>query len=80
MPERPPILGIGIVAEEKIANRLYEIEMPNGHRAMGVIPKLGPFSEGKWHNRKVRVAFSPYDMSRCRIAEWLADGTTDSGA
>jgi translation initiation factor IF-1 len=73
MPERPSIIGIATVAAERIADRLYEVELPNGHRAMGVIPKLGPFSGSDWQNRKVRVAFSPYDMSRCRIMAWLDD-------
>ena len=71
MPERPPILGIGIVRAERIVDRLYEIEMPNGYRAMGVVPKAGPRCKGPGIDRRVRVAFSPYDMSRCRIAEWL---------
>lgn len=73
MPERPAILGTGTVIAERTPDRLYEVEMPNGHRALGVVPKLGPRCSGDWRQRKVRLAFSPYDMSRCRIAEWLAD-------
>lgn len=71
MPERPSILGVGTVIAERTADRLYDIEMANGHRAMGVVPKAGSRCTGKWQGRRVKVAFSPFDMSRCRIAEWL---------
>jgi hypothetical protein len=73
MPARPPILSIGTVSAERLPNRLYLITMKNGHRAFGVIPRTGPRCESAWQQRQVRVAYSPFDMSRCRIVEWLDD-------
>lgn len=72
MPERPSIPGIGIVRAERIPDRLYEVEMPNGYRVMAVVPKDGPTCPKPVDpaGAAVSTAFSPYDMSRCRITGW----------
>jgi len=78
MPERPSIIAVGTTVAERSRDRLYDIEMANGHQVVGVVSKLGPHCDGGWYGTQVRVAFSPFDMSRCRIIEWLApspDGT-----
>lgn len=73
MPERPPITGTGVVRAERVAGRLYEVEMQNGYRVFGVVPKDGPACPEHTDPVGVSVsaAFSPYDLSRCRITSWL---------
>ena len=70
MPERPSIIALGTPIAERTKDRLYDIEMANGHRVVGVVPKLGPRCDGDWNDQQVQVAFSPFDMSRCRIIDW----------
>ncbi len=70
MPERPSIIAIGTPVAERSRDRLYDIEMANGHRVVGVVAKLGPRCSGDWDQQQVKVAFSPFDMSRCRIIDW----------
>lgn len=71
MSERPAIIAIGKPIAERTKDRLYEIEMANGHRVVGVVAKLGPRCAGAWNEHQVEVAFSPFDLSRCRIIDWL---------
>jgi hypothetical protein len=73
MPERPPITGTGVVRAERVVDRLYEVEMPNGFRVFGVVPKDGPVcpEDAEPVGASVSAAFSPYDLSRCRITGWL---------
>jgi hypothetical protein len=72
MPERPPILARGVIRHERRADMLYEIEMPNGHRALAVVPKEGPRPpEGAQPvGMTITVAFSPFEMNRSRIVSW----------
>lgn len=73
MPERPSIVARGIIRAERIADRLYEVEMPNGHRAHAVVKKDGPRCPlAGTVGHSVTVSFSPFDMSRCQIVEWHA--------
>lgn len=72
MGERPPIISRGRIIAEREAGRLYEIEMPNGHHALAVLPQEIPGTETPT-GRLAEVLFSPFDMSRCRIAAWLED-------
>lgn len=78
MQERPPLLSRGRIVAEPVPDRLYEIVMPNGYRALAVLPQEippppGPSAEGLL----AEVGFSPYDMSRCRIAAWVDEETSD---
>lgn len=70
--ERPPIVACGVIRRVHTAGRLYEVEMANGHRAIAVVPKEGPFpgDGGDRIGCGVTTAFSPFDMSQCRIVRW----------
>ncbi len=72
MTERPANPGRGRVVTECTPDRLYEVEMPNGYRAMAVIPREGPRLDAGEPavGREVDLEFSPYDMSRCRVVNW----------
>jgi len=72
VPERPRQTGIGIIREERTPDHIYEIEMPNGFRAVAVLPKEGPACPDDVEpvGAAVVASFSPFDMSRCRIVEW----------
>lgn len=72
MPERPPILARGVIWHERQPEQLYEIEMPNGHRALAVVPKEGPLPPAGAEpvGMTVTVAFSPFEMSRSRVVSW----------
>ncbi|MBL9153138.1 MAG: hypothetical protein JNK37_11650 [Verrucomicrobiales bacterium] len=79
MPERPPILGRGTIRATYEPGLLYQVEMTNGHRAYAVVSKEGPFPPSRDETADgipVTVAFSPFEMSRCRIVAW-ADGEID---
>ncbi|MCB1234169.1 MAG: hypothetical protein KDM91_03775 [Verrucomicrobiae bacterium] len=71
MPERPPIRGHGRVVAERIPGRLYEIEMPNGFRTLGIPPKEGfpdrPGDSAASVGDTVAMEFSAYDMSSGRM-------------
>ena len=75
MPERPPIIGKGIIRSVYEAGRLYQVEMANGYRAYAVVPKAGPQPPeeciAEADGAEVVVEFKPYDMSRCKITEWV---------
>jgi len=75
MPERPPIRALGRVVREHRADHLYEVEMPNGYRAYAIAERKGPKPAesglGSAIDAAVQVEFSPFDMSRCKIAAWL---------
>ena len=76
MPERPSIVARGIIRAERVADRLYEVEMPNGHRAHAVVKKEGPRCPlAAAVKATVTVSYSPFDMSRCQIVEWHAVAT-----
>ncbi len=73
MPERPPIQAVGRVVEILEPGRLYRVEMANGYRAYAVIERTGPPPPGGADptGAMVELEFSPYDMSRCHLVEWL---------
>ncbi len=75
MSERPPITGKGTIVEIHESGRLYQIEMKNGHRAYAVIPKGGPLIPKGENEEGIQavVEYSSYDMTRCKILEWIAD-------
>jgi hypothetical protein len=79
MSEREPIRGRGIPIEEREPGRLYLVRMPNGHQAIAVTPRGGPAApDGIPFDRlEMEVAFSPYDMSRCKITRWLKSGNQE---
>lgn len=66
--ERPPIIGRGRIVTEHKPGKLYAVEMPNGHRAYAVVywPK-GETPPTFEIDQEVRVQYSPYDMTRCKI-------------
>ncbi len=70
--QRPQIKGVGEVIEVLDSGRLYRVKMKNEHVAYAVVPKDGPVSDTDNPGAKVEVEFSPYDMSRCKIAGWLS--------
>ncbi|MCB1079430.1 MAG: hypothetical protein KDM64_16550 [Verrucomicrobiae bacterium] len=72
MPQRPPILGRGVVRAVRQPDLLYEIEMPNGHLALAVVPKEGPRLPAGIEPIGIALlgAFSPFEMNRCRIVSW----------
>ncbi|MEO0416688.1 MAG: hypothetical protein AAF226_17235 [Verrucomicrobiota bacterium] len=70
--ERPPIEAIGRVVEIEKPDYVYRVEMENGFVAYAVRSKDGPACESDSPiDEKVHVRFSAYDMSRCKIIEWL---------
>ena len=71
MSERPPILGTGTIETIREEGRLFDVKMPNGYIAIAVLPKDGPACPEKVLGATVEVAFSPYDMSRCKVSRWL---------
>ncbi|HQW29272.1 MAG: hypothetical protein KA152_04335 [Verrucomicrobiales bacterium] len=72
MAERPPIQAIGRVVQVHEADRLYGVEMANGHRAYAVVERKGPRLPEAIEplDCEVILHFSPFDMSRCRIVGW----------
>jgi len=72
MAERPPIFAAGRVVKVYTPGRLYEIEMPNGHRAYGIVERKGPRPpEGQdAMGLAVTTLYSPYDFSRCKVVAW----------
>lgn len=71
MAERPPLTGRGRVIATRAADHLYDVEMPNGHRAIAVLAREGPRpGDPDPRGRTALLAFSPYDMSRCRVISW----------
>ena len=71
MPERPPIVARGTICAEFAPDRLYQVEMKNGHRAHAVVRKEGPRAPANDAiGSTVTLSFSPFDMSRCQILEW----------
>lgn len=72
MAERPPITAQGRITRTHEAARLFEVEMSNGYQAYAILEKKGPEPPSEDPSgAKVTVHFSPYDMSRCRVVEWL---------
>jgi len=74
MSERPPIRARGRVTRAHEPGRLYEVEMANGYRAYGIVEKKGPRPVGEPVGSEVIVDFSPFDMSRCKVVEWVEGG------
>jgi len=74
MSERPPITGTGTIVEIHEPGRLYQIEMKNGHRSYAVIQKGGPLfpEEKSEEGAQAVVEYSSYDMTRCKIVEWVS--------
>lgn len=71
MSERPQIESIGTIVNVREPNRLYDIKMENGYVAIAVVPKDGPICpKEEAVGSKVRVQFSPYDMSRSKVLAW----------
>lgn len=72
MAERPPIRAQGRITQMHDEDRLFEVEMANGYRAYAIVERKGPRLEsGDPVGKSVIVDFSPYDMSRCRVVEWI---------
>lgn len=72
MPERPPIRSTGLITKIYEEGRLFEITMENGYTAYAVLERKGPQPAEPVVAGETRAAvqFSPFDMSRCKIAEW----------
>ncbi len=68
--ERPPIVGRGIIVRTREPGRLFDVRMPNGHVAVAVVPRGGLAGPSEATGVRVEVAFSPYDMSRCKVVAW----------
>jgi len=75
MAERPSILATGRIVREHRPDHLYEVEMPNGYRAYAIRERNGPKASDNGISSAVgatvKVDYSPFDMSRCKIAAWL---------
>ena len=73
MAERPPILATGRITQVHEPDRLFEVTMKNGYRAYGILERKGPRPGGEVveGTTEVKVEYSPFDMSRCKIVEWL---------
>ncbi|MEM6278804.1 MAG: hypothetical protein AAF733_04950 [Verrucomicrobiota bacterium] len=72
MAERPPIRAQGRITQTHEPERLFEVEMKNGYRAYAILERKGPRPPSNDPaGCEVRVDFSPFDMSRCRVVEWL---------
>lgn len=74
MNERPPIRAAGRITAIREEGRLYEVEMKNGYRAYAILERKGPTPPGEVMGREITVAFSPFDMSRCKVVEWDSSG------
>lgn len=72
MSERPPIRSTGLITKIHEEGRLFEVTMENGYRAYAVLERKGPQPENPVVAGESRAIlhFSPFDMSRCKIAEW----------
>ncbi|NNE93093.1 MAG: hypothetical protein HKN23_15730 [Verrucomicrobiales bacterium] len=75
--ERPPITAAGRICSVEKSRHVYRVRMENGYEAYAVVRKAGPHPPeeiddeslvSSWH--QVTVEFSPFDMSRCKIAEF----------
>lgn len=74
MPERPPIRARGRITQVHQPDRLFEVEMANGYRAYAIVERKGPRpSQTEPVGSDVVVQFSPFDMSRCKVVEWLGN-------
>ena len=73
MSERSPIVGTGTIQDVREPGRLYDVVMSNGYVAIAVLPKDGPAYPEVEKGARVKVTFSPYDMSRCKVIEWLGE-------
>ena len=71
MPERPTHTGLGIIRRIREPQRLFEVEMPNGFQTLAVLPENGPPPPASPEGQTVELAFSPYDMTQCKIIRWL---------
>lgn len=71
MPERPALSAQGIIRQIREAQRLFEIEMPNGYHALAVLHHNTPSPPSDPVGHQVEVTFSPYDMTRCKIIRWI---------
>ncbi len=78
MPERPPIEAVGRIVEVREPGRLYRVEMANGYRAYAVVERKGPsLPEGAVAvGREAVLHYSPFDMSKCRVVDWLSSPVT----
>ncbi len=71
MPARPALSSHGFIRKICEAQRLFEIEMPNGYHTLAVLHHNSPACPLDPIGQKVEVTFSPYDMTRCKIIQWL---------
>lgn len=79
MAERPPIRAQGRITQVHQENRLYEVEMANGYRTYAIVEKKGPRPELENPiGEPVIVNFSPFDMSRCKVVEWVVGEPPES--
>ncbi len=72
MSERPRIQANGRITKIHTEGRLFEVTMPNGYTAYGILELKGPPTpEGVDPlDCEVTVLYSAYDMSKCKILEW----------
>ncbi len=72
MAERPPIQATGRITQVLEEGRLFQVEMPNGYRAYGILERKGPRipADADPLSCEVAVEYSPYDMGRCKIVGW----------
>ena len=72
MSERPPILAHGKIVAVREPGRLFDVQMENGYVAIAVLPKDGPQCPPGDDpiGLTIKAAFSPYDMSRCKVIDW----------
>lgn len=71
MPERPILTSTGTIRQIRQEQRLFEIEMPNGYHALAVLHHHTPTPPPNPIGKKAQVSFSSYDMTRCKILQWV---------
>ncbi len=71
MSERPAITANGVIRKIRETSRLFEIEMDNGYHALAVLHHNDPEAPLSPIGKDVTVTFSPYDMTRCKIRDWI---------
>jgi translation initiation factor IF-1 len=64
---RPGAIEVQGIVVEVLRDKLYRVELPNGHKVLGHLAKrdlsAAPLAQG----RVVRLEMSPFDFSKGRI-------------
>jgi translation initiation factor IF-1 len=67
MPARDAIRAEGLIIEAR-SDRLYRVELANGHQFFGFVPARGRAAGVRYApGQRVRVELSPCDLSKGRI-------------